>query len=48
LNLDRSNIMSHHQKKQILNLLILCKLLYNNFKKMIHYYDDKYNHDQEY
>ena len=46
LNLDPSNIISH-QKMQILNLLILCKLIYNNFKKMIHYYDDKYNH-QEY
>ena len=47
LNLDQSNITSH-QKMQILNLLILCKLIYNNFKKMIHYYDDdKYNY-QEY
>ena len=47
LNLDQSNITSH-QKMQILNLLILCKLIYNNFKKMINYYDDdKYNH-QEY
>ena len=47
LNLDQSNIISH-QKMQILNLLILCKLIYNNFKKMINYYDDdKYNH-QEY
>lgn len=46
LNLYKSNIISH-QKKQILNLLILCKLIYNNFKKMIHYYNGKYNH-QEY
>ena len=46
VNLDQSNITSH-QKMQILNLLILCKLIYNNFKKMIHYYDGKYNH-QEY
>lgn len=46
LNLDKSNIISN-QKKQILNLLILCKLIYKNFKKMIHYYNDKYNH-QEY
>lgn len=46
LNLDKSNIISN-QKKQILNLLILCKLIYKNFKKMILYYNDKYNH-QEY
>jgi len=46
LNLDQSNIISH-KKMQILNLLILCKLIYNNFKKMIHYYDGKYTH-QEY
>jgi GMP synthase (glutamine-hydrolysing) len=45
LNLDKSNIMSH-QKKQILNLLIFCKLIYNNFKKMIQHYDDKYKHKE--
>jgi len=44
LNLDKSKIISH-QKIQIFNLLILCKLIYNNFKKMIYYYyDHKYNH----
>ncbi len=41
LNLDKSNIMSH-QKKQILNLSVLCKLIYKNFKEMIHHYDSKY------
>ena len=41
LNLDKSNIMSH-QKKQIVNLSVLCKLIYKNFKKMIHHYDSKY------
>jgi GMP synthase-like glutamine amidotransferase len=41
LNLDKSNIMSH-QKKQIVNLSVLCKLIYKNFKEMIQYYDSKY------
>ena len=45
LNLDKSKIISH-QKMQVFNLLILCKLIYNNFKKMIYYYDHKYNHHQ--
>ncbi len=45
LNLDKSNIIPH-QKKQILNLLIFCKLIYNNFKKMIQHYDDKYKHKE--
>jgi GMP synthase (glutamine-hydrolysing) len=42
LNLDKSKIISP-QKIQVLNLLIICKLIYNNFKKMINYYDHKYN-----
>jgi GMP synthase-like glutamine amidotransferase len=41
LNLDKSNIMSH-QKKQIVNLSVLCKLIYKNFKEMIRHYDSKY------
>ena len=43
LNLDKSKITSY-QKMQVFNLRILCILIYNNFKKMIHYYDHKYNH----
>jgi GMP synthase-like glutamine amidotransferase len=44
LNIDKSEITSQ-QKVQVLNLLMLCKLIYNNFKKMIYYYyDNKYNH----
>jgi GMP synthase (glutamine-hydrolysing) len=42
LNLDESKIISP-QKMQVLNLLIICKLIYNNFKKMIDHYDHKYN-----
>lgn len=42
LKLDKNNIMPK-QKKQIINLLILCKLVYNNFKKMINNYNHKYN-----
>jgi GMP synthase (glutamine-hydrolysing) len=42
LNLDKSKIISP-QKIQVLNLLIICKLIYNNFKKMINHYDHKYN-----
>ena len=46
LNIDKSEIISQ-QKVQVLNLLMLCKLIYNNFKKMIYYYDDdKYNHQK--
>ncbi|MGI9009611.1 MAG: type 1 glutamine amidotransferase [Nitrososphaeraceae archaeon] len=46
LNLDKSEITSQ-QKVQVLNLLMLCKLIYNNFKKMIYdYYDDKYKHQK--
>ena len=46
LNLDKSEIISP-QKVQVLNLLMLCKLVYNNFKKMIYYYyDNKYNHQK--
>jgi GMP synthase (glutamine-hydrolysing) len=42
LKLDKTDIMPQ-QKKQTTNLLILCKLVYNNFKEMIHNYDHKYN-----
>jgi GMP synthase-like glutamine amidotransferase len=42
LKLDKNNIIPK-QKKQILNLLILCKLVYNNFTKMINNYNHKYN-----
>ncbi|HEX7140995.1 MAG TPA: type 1 glutamine amidotransferase [Nitrososphaeraceae archaeon] len=47
LNLDKSEIISQ-QKVQVLDLLMLCKIIYNNFKKMIYYYyyDDKYNHQK--
>ena len=45
LNLDKSEIIPQ-QKVQVLNLLMLCKIIYNNFKKMIYYYDDKYNHQK--
>lgn len=46
LNIDKSEIISQ-QKVQVLNLLMLCKLIYNNFKKMIYYYyDNKYNHQK--
>ena len=46
LNIDKSEITSQ-QKVQVLNLLMLCKLIYNNFKKMIYYYyDNKYNHQK--
>jgi hypothetical protein len=46
LNIDKSEIISQ-QKVQVLNLLMLCKLIYNNFKKMIYYYDDdKCNHQK--
>lgn len=42
LKLDKKNIIPQ-QKEQIINLHILCKLVYNNFKKMIHDYNHKYN-----
>ena len=42
LKLDEKNIIPQ-QKEQIINLHILCKLVYNNFKKMIYYYSHKYN-----
>ena len=46
LNLGKSEIISQ-KKVQVLNLLMLCKIIYNNFKKMIYYYyDDKYNHQK--
>jgi GMP synthase-like glutamine amidotransferase len=42
LKSDKTNIMPQ-KKKQITNLFILCKLVYNNFKEMIHDYDHKYS-----
>ena len=42
LKLDKKNIIPQ-QKNQTIDLLILCKLVYNNFKKMINNYDHKYN-----
>jgi GMP synthase (glutamine-hydrolysing) len=42
LKLDKKNIIPQ-QKKQTTDLLILCKLVYDNFKKMIYNYNDKYN-----
>lgn len=42
LKLDEKNIIPQ-QKEQIINLHILCKLVYNNFKKMIYDYNHKYN-----
>ena len=45
LNLDKSEILSP-QKMQVLNLLMICKLIYNNFKKMINHYDHKYNYQE--
>ncbi|HEX7258718.1 MAG TPA: type 1 glutamine amidotransferase [Nitrososphaeraceae archaeon] len=42
LKLDEKNIIPQ-QKEQIINLHILCKLVYNNFKKMISDYNHKYN-----
>ncbi len=42
LKLDEKNIIPQ-QKEQIINLHILCKLVYNNFKKMIYDYSYKYN-----
>jgi len=42
LKLDKKNIIPQ-QKEQIINLHILCKLVYNNFKKMISDYNHKYN-----
>ena len=42
LKLDEKNIIPQ-QKEQIINLHILCKLVYNNFKKMIYDYSHKYN-----
>jgi GMP synthase (glutamine-hydrolysing) len=42
LKLDKNNIIPQ-QKQQIINLLLLCKLVYNNFKKMIYNYNYKYN-----
>ena len=44
-NLDISEILSP-QKMQVLNLLMICKLIYNNFKKMINHYDHKYNYQE--
>jgi len=45
LNLDKSEILSP-EKMQVLNLLMICKLIYNNFKKMINDYDHKYNYQE--
>jgi GMP synthase (glutamine-hydrolysing) len=42
LKLDKKNIIPQ-QKNQTIDLLILCKLVYNNFKKMINNYDHNYN-----
>ena len=42
LKLDKTNIMPQ-QKKQIMDLFILCKLVYNNFKEMMQNYEHKYN-----
>ena len=42
LKLDEKNIIPQ-QKEQIINLHILCKLVYTNFKKMIYDYNHKYN-----
>jgi GMP synthase (glutamine-hydrolysing) len=42
LKLDKTNIMPQ-QKKQIADLFILCKLVYNNFKEMMRDYDHKYS-----
>lgn len=42
LKLDEKNIIPQ-QKEQIINLHILCKLVYSNFKKMIYDYNHKYN-----
>jgi GMP synthase (glutamine-hydrolysing) len=42
LKLDKKNIIPQ-QKNQTIDLVILCKLVYNNFKKMINNYDRKYN-----
>ncbi|HEX5186259.1 MAG TPA: type 1 glutamine amidotransferase [Nitrososphaeraceae archaeon] len=42
LKLDKTNIMPQ-QKKQITDLFILCKLVYNNFKEMMQNYEHKYN-----
>ncbi len=41
LKLDKKNIIPQ-QKKQTMDLFILCKLVYNNFKKMMHDYEHKY------
>jgi GMP synthase (glutamine-hydrolysing) len=45
LNLDKSEILSP-EKMQVLNLLMICKIIYNNFKKMINDYDHKYNYQE--
>ena len=45
LNLDKSEILSP-EKMQVLSLLMICKQVYNNFKKMINDYDHKYNHQE--
>lgn len=42
LKLDKTNIMPQ-QKKQITDLFILCKLVYNNFKEMMQDYNHKYS-----
>ena len=42
LKLDKKNIIPQ-QKEQIINLHMLCNLVYNNFNKMIHDYNHKYN-----
>jgi len=42
LKLEKKNIIPQ-QKQQTTNLHILCKLVYNNFKKMIYNYNHKYN-----
>ncbi len=42
LKLDKKNIIPQ-QKEQIINLHMLCNLVYNNFKKMIYDYNHKYN-----
>jgi GMP synthase-like glutamine amidotransferase len=42
LKLDKTNIMPQ-QKKQITDLFILCKFVYNNFKEMMQDYNHKYS-----
>jgi GMP synthase-like glutamine amidotransferase len=42
LKLDKKNIIPQ-QKEQIINLHMLCNLVYNNFNKMIYDYNHKYN-----